>query len=156
MAWWSRTGGLAAEPKKSVPKGIWTKCERCSATLYEADLVANLRVCTGCQHHFRVPTAERIAMICDPDSWQEHDQGLESVDPLGFRVDGKKYGDQLRATSKKAGHGDAYRAATARVGGHPTEVGSSCSRSWAARWARSSARRSRGCSSARPIARRRS
>jgi acetyl-CoA carboxylase carboxyl transferase subunit beta len=123
MAWWSRTGGLAAEPKKSVPKGIWTKCERCSATLYEADLVANLRVCTGCQHHFRVPTAERIAMICDPDSWQEHDQGLESVDPLGFRVDGKKYGDQLRATSKKAGHGDAYRAATARVGGHPTEIG---------------------------------
>ena len=30
MAWWSRTGGLAPEPKKSVPKGIWTKCEKCA------------------------------------------------------------------------------------------------------------------------------
>ena len=37
MAWWSRTQGLAEQPKKSVPKGIWIKCERCNATLYEAD-----------------------------------------------------------------------------------------------------------------------
>ena len=41
MAWWSRTQGLAEQPKKSVPKGIWTKCERCATTLYEADLDAN-------------------------------------------------------------------------------------------------------------------
>src|SRR5947199_73724 len=60
MAWWSRTQGLAAEPKKSVPKGIWTKCERCSTTLYEADLDANFRVCTSCQHHFRMPTEGRM------------------------------------------------------------------------------------------------
>ena len=45
MAWWSRTGGLEIEPKKSVPKGIWIKCEKCAATLYEADLITNLRVC---------------------------------------------------------------------------------------------------------------
>ncbi len=123
MAWWSRTGGLAAEPKKSVPKGIWTKCERCSATLYEADLIVNLRVCTGCGHHFRMSTTERIALICDEGSWREHDQNLESIDPLGFRVDGKKYVDQLRATTKKVGPGDAYRAGTATIEGHPAEVG---------------------------------
>ena len=45
MAWWSRTQGLTAEqaePKKSVPKGIWTKCERCGVTAYEGDLDGNL------------------------------------------------------------------------------------------------------------------
>jgi len=89
MAWWSRTQGLAEQPKKSVPKGIWTKCERCSQTLYEVDLDANLKVCTSCQHHFRMPTEGRIEMIVDPGTWQEHDRELESADPLGFRVDGK-------------------------------------------------------------------
>src|SRR6187549_1104695 len=105
MAWWSRTQGLAAEPKKSVPKGIWIKCERCGTTLYEADLEAANRVCTNCQHHFRVPTEERIALSVDPGTWQEHDREIESTDPLGFRVDGKKYVDQLKSTTRKVGAG---------------------------------------------------
>jgi len=123
MAWWSRTQGLAVEPKKSVPKGIWTKCERCAATLYEADLDANLRVCTSCNHHFRMPTQGRIDMIADPGSWQEHDADLESGDPLGFRVDGKRYADQVKNTTRKVGAGDAYRAGTATVGALPVELG---------------------------------
>src|SRR5262245_17582905 len=123
MAWWSRTQGLAAEPKKSVPKGIWTKCVRCATTLYEADLDANFRVCTSCQHHFRMPTELRIAMIVDPGTWQEFDRDLESGDPLGFRVDGKKYIDQVKGTTRKVGPGDAYRAGTGAVDGIAVEVG---------------------------------
>ena len=123
MAWWSRTAGLAAEPKKSVPKGIWIKCERCNATLYEADLDAADRVCTGCQHHFRMSTEARIAHSIDPGTWQEHDRELESGDPLGFRVDGKKYVDQVKGALKKVGAGDAYRAGTAAIGGIGVEVG---------------------------------
>ena len=123
MAWWSRTQGLAEQPKKSVPKGIWIKCERCAATLYEADLDLNLRVCTSCQHHFRMPTQARIDMMVDPGSWQEHDRDLESGDPLGFRVDGKKYVDQVKGTTRKVGAGDAYRAGTAMMGGIPVEAG---------------------------------
>jgi acetyl-CoA carboxylase carboxyl transferase subunit beta len=123
MAWWSRTSGLASEPKKSVPKGLWHKCERCSQTLYEADLDANLRVCGGCGHHFRLSTQARIDATVDPGSWQEHDLGLESTDRLGFRVDGKKYSDQIKATTKKVGPGDAYRAGTADIGGVRAELG---------------------------------
>ena len=122
MAWWSRTGGLEAEPKKSVPKGIWIKCEKCTATLYESDLIANLRVCTSCGHHLRMPTDERIGMILDTE-WTEHDTTLESSDPLGFKVDGKKYTDQIRSATKKTGDGDAYRAGTGTIGGIPVEAG---------------------------------
>jgi len=123
MAWWSRTQGLAAEPKKSVPKGIWIKCERCAATLYEADLDIAHRVCTSCNHHFRLPTQMRIEHSVDEGSWEEHDRSLESTDPLGFRVDGKKYVDQIKSTAKKVGPGDAYRAGTAAIGGIPVEAG---------------------------------
>jgi acetyl-CoA carboxylase carboxyl transferase subunit beta len=126
MAWWSRTQGLTAEPqeqKKSVPKGIWTKCERCSTALYDADLDANLRVCVSCGHHFRMSTEARIALVVDDGSWHEHDTTLESADPLGFRVDGKRYVDAVKSQTKKVGAGDAYRAATATIGGVPVEVG---------------------------------
>ncbi|MDX2093904.1 MAG: acetyl-CoA carboxylase, carboxyltransferase subunit beta [Kofleriaceae bacterium] len=123
MAWWSRTQGIAEQPKKSVPKGIWTKCERCNATLYEADLDGNHRVCTNCNHHFRMPTEDRIALSIDAGSWQEHDREIESGDPLGFRVDGKKYVDQLKSAMRKVGAGDAYRAGSASIGGIPVEVG---------------------------------
>ncbi len=122
MAWWSRTQTLAAEPKKSVPKGIWIKCERCAATLYEADLDANFRVCTSCQHHFRMATEQRVELMLDAP-WTEHDLLLESADPLGFRVDGKKYVDQIKSTGRKVGPGDAYRAGTATIGGLPVEAG---------------------------------
>jgi acetyl-CoA carboxylase carboxyl transferase subunit beta len=110
------------EPKKSVPKGIWTKCERCSTTIYDADLDAALRVCTSCGHHFRMSTEGRIQMIVD-GPWTEHDAGLEATDPLGFRVDGKKYADQVKLQVKKVGPGDAYRAGTAQIGGVDVEVG---------------------------------
>ncbi|MGE3455418.1 MAG: acetyl-CoA carboxylase, carboxyltransferase subunit beta [Kofleriaceae bacterium] len=123
MAWWSRTQGLSEQPKKSVPKGIWTKCERCNATLYEADLDGNDRVCTSCHQNYRMPTEGRIAISIDGGSWQEHDRELESADPLGFRVDGKKYVDQVKGTTRKVGAGDAYRAGSATIGGIPVEAG---------------------------------
>lgn len=92
-------------------------------TLYEADLDANLRVCPGCNHHFRMSTEDRIAMIVDEGSWQEHDRTLESSDPLGFRVDGKRYSDQVKSATKKAGPGDAYRAGNATIGGIAAQAG---------------------------------
>jgi acetyl-CoA carboxylase carboxyl transferase subunit beta len=123
MAWWSRTGGLQTEPKKSVPKGIWAKCERCGTTLYDTELAQNLRVCRTCGHHFRMPTDARIESMLDPGTWQEHDLNLESADPLGFKVDGKRYADSIKSTTKKVGPGDAYRAGTAMIGGQGVEAG---------------------------------
>jgi acetyl-CoA carboxylase carboxyl transferase subunit beta len=123
MAWWSRQGGLESAPKKSVPKGIWSKCERCAATLYEADLAANLQVCTSCSHHFRMSTDSRMALVLDEGSWDEKDQQLESTDALGFRVDGKRYSDAIKGATKRVGGGDAYRAGGGTVHGMPVEAG---------------------------------
>ena len=126
MAWWSRDKGqlpAEADSKKSVPKGIATKCPGCGEILLELDLQENLRVCAECGHHLRMPTAERMKLVLDDGSFAEHDQGLASADPLDFRVDGKKYRDQLKSAAKKAGGGDAYRAGSAAIDGMPVEVG---------------------------------
>jgi acetyl-CoA carboxylase carboxyl transferase subunit beta len=123
MAWWSRTKGLQAEPKKSVPEGIWTKCQNCSETLYERDLQENFQVCPSCGYHLRLATSRRFELILDDGSFEEHDAGLESTDPLEFKVDSKRYRDRLKAASKSVGAGDAFRSGSATIDGHPVEVG---------------------------------
>ena len=124
MAWWSRDKGVHSqiEHKKSVPKGIWLKCDDCQELLFGPDLDANLRVCPKCDHHFILPTPDRIELLADEGTWEEHDVGVESVDPLGFKVDGKRYRDRLK-TAKKQKLPDAYRAGSVTVGGIGVELG---------------------------------
>jgi acetyl-CoA carboxylase carboxyl transferase subunit beta len=125
MAWFSRAKGVETntEDKKSVPKGVWVKCDLCQEILYQPDLQENLRVCPKCDHHFALPSEERIASVVDEGSFVEDDLLVESADPLGFRVDGKRYRDRLKSARKAAGAGDAYRAGGARIGGYEVEVG---------------------------------
>jgi acetyl-CoA carboxylase carboxyl transferase subunit beta len=123
MAWWSRTGGLPSTPKKSVPKGVWTKCDACGATLYEPELDEHSRVCKACGHHFRMSSEARMALIMDEGSFHELDADLISNDPLDFRVDNTRYRDQFKASAKKAGCADAYRWGSATIGSHPVEIG---------------------------------
>ncbi|MEM9490165.1 MAG: acetyl-CoA carboxylase carboxyl transferase subunit beta, partial [Myxococcota bacterium] len=106
-----------------MPKGVWTKCEACGATLYEPELNENARVCKHCGHHFRLPFEGRLQLIADEGSWDEHDLGLVSSDPLEFRIDSKRYTDQLKAAAQKSGAPDAYRWGSATVGGYPAELG---------------------------------
>ncbi|MBI4510917.1 MAG: acetyl-CoA carboxylase carboxyltransferase subunit beta [Deltaproteobacteria bacterium] len=125
MAWWSRDRGVqtVTDEKKSVPKGIWHKCEPCQEILFGPDLEENQRVCPKCDHHFPMPTQERIRLIVDEGSFVEEDFAVESGDPLGFRVDGKRYRDRLRAAKKNTTIPEAYRAGAARIGGHEVEIG---------------------------------
>ena len=125
MAWWSRDKGLQAETgdKKSVPEGIWLKCDGCQEILFGPDLEENLRVCPKCEHHFALPTPDRIRLVADEGSFVDEDGGVESADPLGFRIDGKKYRDRIRTAKKTTGAAEAYRAGRARIGGHEVELG---------------------------------
>ena len=123
MAWYSRDRGVPAAPKKSVPKGLWTKCDGCNEALYDPDLNDNFRVCPHCQHHFRMPTSARIEMLVDAGSFDEHDIGLQSSDPLQFQVDKIRYSDRVLAAGKKVGEGEAYRAGRAQIGGRAVEIG---------------------------------
>jgi acetyl-CoA carboxylase carboxyl transferase subunit beta len=125
MAWFSRAKGVQTETddKKSVPKGIWVKCDSCQEILYGPDLAENARVCPKCEHHFALPVGERFTLVCDEDSFVEEDQTVGSGDPLEFRVDGKKYRDRVKAARKSSGVADAYRAGAGRIGGYEVEIG---------------------------------
>jgi len=94
------------ESRKSVPKGVWTKCGGCGEILVESDLATNLAVCPRCEHHHALTARQRIDLMLDPGSFQQLAGGVEPLDPLGFK-DTKKYKDRIKASRKKTGLTDA-------------------------------------------------
>ena len=91
---------------RSVPEGLWIKCQACDAVLYRAELDRNLNVCPKCSHHMRIDARERLKRFLDPGSASELAANVEPEDPLKFR-DSKRYRDRLQAAQKATGEHDA-------------------------------------------------
>ncbi len=101
---------------RSVPEGLWIKCEACDAVLYRAELERNLNVCPKCSHHMRIGARDRLARFLDPSSGAELAPGIEAEDPLRFR-DTKRYKDRLLAAQKATGERDALVVMTGTLHG---------------------------------------
>jgi acetyl-CoA carboxylase carboxyl transferase subunit beta len=92
--------------KKSIPEGLWTKCNSCSAVLYRAEIERNLHVCPKCDYHMRVGGRWRLEHFLDEDGWEELAPNLKPVDALKFK-DLKKYKDRLTQAQKATEENDA-------------------------------------------------
>ena len=91
---------------KKVPEGLWSKCIKCSAVLYRAELERNLDVCPKCGHHMRMSARRRLESFLDEEPRVEIAPQLEPVDALKFR-DQKKYKDRLSAAQRTTDEKDA-------------------------------------------------
>ena len=89
--------------REDMPEGLWVKCTDCSALVHVFELKQNLNVCQNCNHHFLVESRERVAMLADPDSFEETETGLISANPLGFAG----YAEKTAALREKTGLDDA-------------------------------------------------
>jgi acyl-CoA carboxylase subunit beta len=107
-----------AQRLADVPKGVWTRCPRCGASLYKTKLERTRGVCPECSRHLRLPLEARIEVLVDAGSFTEADAGLASADPLGF-TDSKAYPDRVAAMRKRTGREDAAVWGTATAGGLP-------------------------------------
>lgn len=126
MSWWKRnTRGpvlTAVEERKSIIKGVWTKCDGCGEILVEVDLQANLNVCPRCEYHHSTTVFERLNYLVDEGSLVEIGKNIEPLDPLGFK-DSKKYKDRLKTFRKKTGINDASIGGLAKIEGHKISIG---------------------------------
>lgn len=126
MAWWSRTEKRKKEslavPKRSVPSGLFEKCDDCGRTIEADRAKAALSCCPECNHHFVLSTEERIRITVDEGSFVEADRAVMPEDPLKF-TDSKRYADRLRAAQKTVGEADAFREGLATIGGKRVAVG---------------------------------
>ncbi|MHA7833040.1 MAG: acetyl-CoA carboxylase, carboxyltransferase subunit beta [Algiphilus sp.] len=118
----SRIDTSETERKKSVPEGLWTKCDDCQSVLYRAELERTLRVCPKCGAHRPIGARARIDSFLDADGErQEIGTALRPSDPLRFR-DTKKYRDRLSEAYKTSGENDALVAVKGHLQALPVVV----------------------------------
>lgn len=104
--------------RRSVPEGVWTKCQGCKAVLYRAELERNLEVCPKCGRHMRIAARRRLRDFLDPTEPEEIGAALRPVDMLKFR-DNKRYKDRLNQAQKDTGEHDALVALAGSLKGLP-------------------------------------
>jgi acetyl-CoA carboxylase carboxyl transferase subunit beta len=107
---------------REMPSGLWTKCPSCGEVIHNLALSENLQVCPKCDHHFNLGSRERIESLVDPDSFQEHDSSMSSVDPLGFKGV-TTYADRLQSYKQKTGLVDAVTTGAAKINGISVGLG---------------------------------
>ena len=105
-----------ADRKRSVPEGLWEKCERCGAVLYRPELEENLEVCPKCSFHMPIRARARLAALLDEGMGHEIGAELGPTDVLKFK-DQKKYSDRIKAAQKSTGERDALVAMEGRLKG---------------------------------------
>ena len=102
---------------REMPEGLWTKCPSCGEVIHNLALEENLRVCPKCDHHFTMSASERIASLVDPDTFEETDSELTSVDTLEFKGVAT-YADRLKSYQEETGLKDAATTGSAKILGH--------------------------------------
>ena len=100
--------------KKDIPQGLWKKCPVSGEIIYIKELEQNQNVVPNSGYHFPISAPERIRHLLDPDSFVEHDCGLQAVDALEF-VDSTPYKDRLVKYRRDSGLTEAVICGMGRI-----------------------------------------
>lgn len=96
-----------------VPRELCTVCPGCKTMLFSDDLERNNGVCPNCGKHFRLSARQRLALLCDEDSYEPWDEELTPKDPLEF----PGYGTKLKSSRLRSRETEAVLTGKARIGG---------------------------------------
>jgi acetyl-CoA carboxylase carboxyl transferase subunit beta len=122
MSWFERIlpkrNTSVSERRKSVPEGVWSKCKKCDAAIYRAELERTLEVCHKCSFHMRISARKRLHKFLDENSLTEIAPDLEPIDILKFK-DSKRYKDRISAAQKVSGEKDALVVFEGQLKGLP-------------------------------------
>jgi acetyl-CoA carboxylase carboxyl transferase subunit beta len=101
---------------------LWLRCPQCKATIFRKESESRFNVCPECDHHFYLPTRERIKQLLDAESFEEWFTELRPKDPLGF-TDRILYSKRLEAEQAKTGMKDAAVVGRGYIRGRPVVFG---------------------------------
>jgi acetyl-CoA carboxylase carboxyl transferase subunit beta len=119
MEWFRKAKtGLVSQEKKSMPEGLWTKCQSCGEIFYSKKMEELLWVCPKCNFHFRIAAQRYISILLDDGYLEEFDSNLASTDPLKFK-DSKKYPDRLKAAYEASGGSEGLYSGLGKIDGIP-------------------------------------
>ncbi len=99
-----------------APEGQWKKCSSCGEIVQNQKLAEAFQVCPYCDHHYRLTSEERLALLIDAGSFVPILENLGTTDPLTF-FDKKSYAERLEKELEKTGEVDGTMAGCAKIGG---------------------------------------
>ena len=88
-------------------------CSGCSSQIPGQMFLQRHKVCPHCDHHHPMSAHERLELLADPDSFEEHHPNLYSLNPLGF----PNYEEQLERDYAKTGLRSEVLTGVANIGG---------------------------------------
>ncbi len=80
----------------------WVKCTHCNELIHANELQENQHCCPKCDYHYRLTALQRIELLADANSFEEHFTQFKPLDPLNF-VDSEAYADRLKVAQAKTG-----------------------------------------------------
>ncbi len=89
--------------EKGFPEGLMTKCPECRHIQLTKELEKNHKVCSKCDHHFKMTAQERVAYFLDEGSFVSMDDHLQTSNPLNFPA----YVEKISADQQKTGLNEA-------------------------------------------------
>jgi acetyl-CoA carboxylase carboxyl transferase subunit beta len=101
-----------------VPEGTFVKCDKCQALLYAKDFTREDKVCSKCGWHHTLTPEERIASVCDEETFIEQDAHLFATDLLNF----PEYKAKLEKGVKVTGRNDGMVAGSTQIQSLPCEL----------------------------------
>ncbi|MDQ3625164.1 MAG: acetyl-CoA carboxylase, carboxyltransferase subunit beta [Verrucomicrobiota bacterium] len=112
---------FSSEKKRGLPEGLWEKCPSCEEMIHTLELQQNFRVCPRCDHHFTQSARERLEMLLDPKTFEEHDGNMVSVDTLQF-TGLASYTERLKSYQEKTGLKDAVITGLGKLEGRALAI----------------------------------
>lgn len=100
--------------KRSIGKGVFSKCRGCGEVLTAEELSQAWYVCPHCQHHHPMPPEAWRGLLLDQaelERWEEH---IAPADPLSFH-DGLGYRERLKRAQDKTGYQEGIEVGRAQI-----------------------------------------
>jgi acetyl-CoA carboxylase carboxyl transferase subunit beta len=114
--------GAGRSKKRDIPEGLWTKCPKCEAMVFDKELDEHLKVCPKCGYHFPIGSRERIHSLVETCTFEEMDAQMTSVDLLSF-TGAATYASKLESHQKRTSLKDAVVTGIGKIGEHQAALG---------------------------------
>ena len=93
-------------------------CLVCEADLTTSEVYSHYRVCPRCRFHYSMSARERITSLADPESFEEINRSIVSLDPLSFSSR-ESYTRRLFRDQRRTGLTEAVVTGTCTISGSP-------------------------------------
>ncbi len=108
--------------RREMPGGLWMRCNDCGSMIYKKVVQEKLNVCPECNYHFTIGAPERIELLIDEGTWEEHFDDLLPTDPLNFTAT-SRYRDKIKEAQQSTGLKDAAVVGRGKLHGHDLILG---------------------------------